>query len=110
MPHSGLVFDGAEDVFDEDLEWCEVGFLFVGLDRVPCGLVYCSDALILILLRENRLWFLFLSFIPSFRRVIGYVLGSILDLYVLLSPIEDVPRPGDFTLRQVFVGERLANC
>ena len=47
---------------------------------------------------------MFLPFIPSFRRVIGYASGSILDLYVLLRPREDVPHSDDFMLHQVFVG------
>jgi len=72
--------------------------------RILCGLVYCSDILILILLRGNRLWFLVRPFIPSFWRANGFVSGSILDLYVYLSPREDVPHPGDFLLYQVFVG------
>ena len=49
------------------------------------------------------MWFLFLPFILSFRKVIGFTSGSILDLYVLLSPREDIPHPSDFMLHQVFV-------
>jgi len=49
------------------------------------------------------MWFLFLPFILSFRKVIGFTSSSILDLYVLLSLREDVPHPSDFMLHQVFV-------
>jgi len=66
--------------------------------KILCGLVYCFDVLILILLRGNKLWFLFLPFIPSFGRATSFVPDSILYPYVLLSPREDVPHPGDFVL------------
>jgi len=59
--------------------------------------------LILILLRGNRLWFLFLPFIFSFKKTTSFVPRSILDLYVFLNPRDDVQHPGDFMLHQVFV-------
>jgi len=55
--HPRLVFDGAEDLVDGDLEWCEVDLLFVGLHGAPRGLfVDCAESLILILLWEGILW------------------------------------------------------
>ena len=57
----------------------------------------------LILFWGNKLWFLFLPFIPLFARAVGYVPSCILDLYVLLSLREDAPHLGDFILHQVFV-------
>ena len=62
-----------------------------------------SDAPIVILFWGNKLWFLFLPFIPLFGRVSGYAPGSILDLYVLLNLREDALHLGDFMLHQVFV-------
>ena len=47
---------------------------------------------------------MFLHFILSFGRAIGFVLGNILDLCVFLSPRKDVPHPSDFMLHQMFVG------
>ena len=105
MPHPVLIFDGTAGMAHRDFERGEVNFLSAGLGS-PYRLVYCSDALIFILLRGNKLWFLFLPFILSFRRAIDYALGSILDLYVLLSLREDVPYPGDFILYQMIVEER----
>ena len=98
-----MIFNGAEDIVHRDFEGGEVSFLSAGLGR-GCRLVYCYNDPILILLQEKRLWFLFLPFIPSFGRAIGYVPRSILDMYELLSTREDVPHPGDFTLHQAFVG------
>jgi len=49
------------------------------------------------------LWFLFLPFIPSFKVAIDFAPVSFLDLYVLLSPREDIPHPSDFMLHQVFI-------
>ena len=51
MSHPRLVFDGAENVIDGDLELCEVGLLSAGLRGVPWGLfVDYVESLILILL------------------------------------------------------------
>ena len=52
---------------------------------------------------RDMIGFMFLPFILSFVRVIGYAQGSILDLYVLLSLRENVPHLDNFMLHQVFV-------
>jgi len=55
VPHPVLIFDGIEDMVYGEFERGEVDFLSIGLGRVPCGLDYYSDILILILFRGNRL-------------------------------------------------------
>ena len=50
-----MIFDGAEDVVDRNLEWCEVGLLFASLRGVSWGLfIDCVGSSISILLgRQN---------------------------------------------------------
>ena len=51
MPHPVLIFDGIEDIVHKNFEWSDVGFLSVGLGRVPWRLfVDCTGSSILTLL------------------------------------------------------------
>jgi len=57
VPHPVLIFDGIQDIVHGGFERSEVGFLSVGLGRVPWGLsVDGSGSSTLIRLWEGRLW------------------------------------------------------
>jgi len=99
-----LVLDGAEDVVDDDFEWCELLFFSIGLCLVPKG--FSVDGVgspILTLLGCCKLWLRLFPLTTLFRGTVGYVPGSIFNLDVVLDPKEDVPHFSDFVFNRVLV-------
>ena len=83
-PHPRFVFDGAEDVVDGDLEWCEVSLLSVDLRGVLWGpFVDCGKSSILILHWEGKFWLRLLPLIPLLeeRSIVLLVTSSICMLF-----------------------------
>ena len=65
MLHKLLVLDGTVHLVHRDFEQSEVGFILIGLGKIPSGLVDSFDHPAQGLLRRNRICLLFHHFAPS---------------------------------------------
>ena len=98
MPKPRLVFDGAEDVINRELEWCEVGLLSSGLREVPWGLfIDCAGSSIMILLEKADCGFGFSSLSPLWKND-RLRSESRPRCGFFLDPKEDVSHLDDFVL------------